>query len=273
MLTYLEYHNQSMAAKDVDPSVICLNYLAERYELNMEQRYWLAFLYGTCYCAPTVFYIYNEFPDFETVDVPRLEFWWNENKHKLIFQTDRQRIKSNNQFVECFISYKALIKTTQQAYFTSNNWTEIYAKIEKIKYFGRFSLFNYLDVLNGITDVTIKPPYLNMKEAESCRNGVAFSMERRDLVDKNLNKDELILLHREFIRLLNLDIGNVFQLETTLCAYKKYRLSKRYVGFYIERMRKEIVKMQEDIREGIYWEVLWQFRQETFDVKYLKEHE
>ena len=100
--SYHEYHTLSMAAKDVDPSVICLRYLAERFELNIEQRYWIAFLYGTCYCAPTVFYMYNEFPDFEGVDVDRMQKWWDEKKSLLIFQTDRLRIKSNNQFVDIF---------------------------------------------------------------------------------------------------------------------------------------------------------------------------
>ena len=63
--TYTQYHNESLKAKDIDPSVTCLRYLAERYELNLEQRYWIAFLYGTCYSATTTFYMYNEFPDYE----------------------------------------------------------------------------------------------------------------------------------------------------------------------------------------------------------------
>ena len=73
---YLSYHRQSSIAKDIDPQNDCLQYVANRFELNMEQRYWLAFLFGTCYCAPTVYYIYNEFPDYNTVNIDRLEKWW-----------------------------------------------------------------------------------------------------------------------------------------------------------------------------------------------------
>ena len=42
---YLSYHRQSSIAKDIDPQNDCLQYVANRFELNMEQRYWLAFLF------------------------------------------------------------------------------------------------------------------------------------------------------------------------------------------------------------------------------------
>ena len=269
--TYTQYHNESLKAKDIDPSVTCLRYLAERYELNLEQRYWIAFLYGTCYSATTTFYMYNEFPDYELVSVNRLSRWWEQNKEHLIFQTDRLRIKSNNQFISSFISYRNLCKGSQQNYFKSRSSKEIYEKVLAIKYFGRFTLFNYLDVLNQITDITLKPKYLNMMEAESCRNGLAFALGKDHLVNTQLNMKLAKYFHQEFLRILGEHNGNIFQIETTLCAYKKYRFGKRYVGYYIDRMYKEITKMEQRVKEGVAWEVLWQFRKETFDAKYLNE--
>ena len=50
-----------------------------------------------------------------------------------------------------------------------------------------------------------------------------------------------------------------------------WRWGKRYIGYYIERMKKEIEKIQENIPDGIAWEVLWQFREETFPNEYLTE--
>ncbi len=270
-ISYKEYHKKSLDAKDIDPSIICLKYLADRYELNIEQRYWISFLYGVCYCAPTVFYMYNEFPDFECVDVKRLSNWWNLNKQKCIFQTDRLRIKSSNQFVDCFNSYKKLVGKNQQSYFNATDWEGTYKKIEAIKYFGRFSLFNYLDVLNSLTDIKHQPTYLNVVEAESCRNGIAYSIERLDLVDKKITTKDAVLLHNKFVEYLKAYEGNVFQIETTLCAYKKYRKGKRYIGYYIDRMHNEIKKMEAAVTEGVYWNVLWQFRKETFNKEYLHE--
>lgn len=271
MKSYTEYHNESFEAGDIDPSVHCLSYLADRYELNTEQRYWIAFLYGTCYSATTTFFMYNEFPDYENVEIKRLQEWWDKNKQHLIFQTDRLRIKSNNQFVSSFVSYKNKCRSSQEKFFQSRSIREIYNKVLSIKYFGRFTLFNYLDVLNQLTDITLRPSSLNMIEAKSCRNGLCYAIQREDLIKEKLTSSEANFLHNEFIRVLREHQGNVFQVETTLCAYKKYRLGKRYVGYYLDRMFKEIKTMETRIQKGVAWEVLWQFREETYQKQYLNE--
>lgn len=277
-ISYESFHRAMFEAKDIDPSILCLKYLADRFELNIEQRYWISFLYGCTYCAPTVFYIYNEFPDYQNIDMKRMSAWWDKNKSSLIFQTDRLRIKSNDQFISAVESYKSLCGNSQRNFLNQKSVSKIYDTILKIKFFGRFSLFNYLDVLNSITDIEAEPRYLNMQEAVSCRNGVAYSIDRLDLMNhtsKNkLNKADLELLHNKFVQYLRSKdyAGNVFQIETTLCAYKKYRLGKRYIGYYIDRMYTEIKKIEKLIPQGVFWNVLWEFRTETFDKKYLKEY-
>ena len=270
-LTFKQFHELMYSAKDIDPSITCLKYLADRYELNLEQRYWLCFLYGTCYSAVTVFFIYNEFPDFENVDIKRLQRWWNKYKKDLIFQTDRLRIKSNDQFIDSFISYKNLVRNSQQNYFNNKNWIEIYNNIEKIKYFGRFSLFNYLDTLNQLTDVNSQPLYLDLENAKSCTNGLLYAVNKEHLIDNKLTVQQYKVLHAMLANLRKECSGNIFQLETTLCAYKKYRRGQRYIGFYIERMKKEIRTMESRITDGVCWDVLWEFRKETFERSYLTE--
>lgn len=270
-INYEEYHNKSMQINDVDPSVICLKYLADRYELNLSQRYWIAFLYGTNYCAVTTFLMYNEFPDFELVNVNRLNKWWNEKKENLIFQTDRLRIKTGNNFIPAFVSYKNLVRGNQQKYFSdAKNSEQAYKLITNIKHFGRFSVFNYLDVLNQITDFKHQPKYLNIIEAESCSKGLCYAIGKEDWVNKKLDSTKAKILHNAFINYLDILPGNIYQIETTLCAYHKYRKGQRYIGYYIERMRKEIEKMEKKYY-GVAWEVLWQFREETFDKKYLND--
>jgi hypothetical protein len=270
-INYLEYHSKSMEAKDVDPSVLCLKYLADRFELNTSQRYWIAFLYGTNYCATTTFLMYNEFPDYELVNVKRLSKWWDEKKSKLIFQSDRLRIKTGNSFIPAFESYRSLARGNQQGYFDmAKNSDQVYKLITNIKHFGRFSCFNYLDVLNEITPTHHSPKYLNMMEAESCRKGLCYAIGKPEWVNEQLTRSRAIQLHNEFIKLTKMNIGNIYQIETTLCAYHKYNKGQRHVGYYIERMRKEIEKMEAE-NYGVAWETLWQFREETFDKKYLNE--
>jgi hypothetical protein len=285
---YLSFHQASSFARDIDPQNDCLTYICDRYELNIEQRYWLAFLFATCYCAPTVFYIYNEFPDYQNVDVGRLERWWTANRNKLVFQTDRARVRSNNEFVNCFKSYREIIGTSQQAYFQKlsastpqDTYVAAYKRLTNIHYFGRFTMFIYLELVSVLTDVQMIPNDLNLREAESCRNGLALALGRKDLFshfeDKTLTvKDYSDLEHGlELLTVkisdMNIKHKNLFNIETTLCAYKKVKLGKRFVGYYIERMRSEIEAMKKNVPVGVDWSVLYDFRKATYQPKYLKE--
>lgn len=288
MVGYIDYHIRSSEAKDIDPSNDCLRYVADRFELNIEQRYWLAFLFGTCYSATTVYYIYNEFPDFENVDVERLKRWWNTNKNKTLFQTDRLRVKTTDKFVETFVSYKNLIgSTTQNNYFRSlkqptaqMTYDNCYKDLSQIKNFGRFTMFIYLEMVNVLTGYKLEPTYLDLKNAESCRNGLVYHLGHYELdthkKNKKLTQKQINYLQYKFkelknqIQLLNIDHKNIWNIETTLCAYKKYNKGKRYVGYYIERQKNEILKMQNNVSNGVDWNVLWDFRNETYEKKWLK---
>jgi hypothetical protein len=288
MVDYINYHIRSSEAKDIDPSNDCLRYISDRFELNIEQRYWLAFLFGTCYSATTVYYIYNEFPDFENVDVERLKRWWNENKQNTLFQTDRLRVKTQNKFVETFESYKNLIgNTTQENYFRSlkqptpqMTYDNCYEDLIGIKNFGRFTMFIYLEMINVLTGYDLEPTHLDLKNADSCRNGLVYHLGHNELdthgTKKRLTPKQINYLQYHFKQLkeeigtLDIQHTNIWNIETTLCAFKKYNKGKRYVGYYIDRQKSEILKMQQAISTGVDWDVLWDFRNETYDKRWLK---
>jgi len=285
---YLSYHRQSSLAGDIDPQNDCLQYVANRFELNMEQRYWLAFLFGTCYCAPTVYYIYNEFPDYNTVNIDRLERWWKANKTRLLFQTDRQRVRSNDQFVQSFISYRQIVGRNQEEHFSAfkrndpkSTYVNALETMSEVFSFGRFTMFIYLEMVSVLTNCKMIPIDLDLKNAESCRNGLALALDRKDLfthvVDKKLTKHNYQDLNTGLLKIIdevakmNINHKNLFAIETTLCAYKKAKLGKRFVGYYIDRNREEIEKMSQNIPQGVDWSVLWDFRKSNYDKKYLKE--
>ena len=289
MVDYISYHIESSKAKDIDPSNDCLRYVCDRFELNIEQRYWLAFLFGTCYSATMVYYVYNEFPDYENVNVDRLQRWWNANKHKTLFQTDRLRVKTQDKFVETFVSYKDLLSgRTQQEHYLSlkqptnqNTYDSCYTNLSQIKNFGRFTMFIYLEMVHVLTGYDLEPTYLDLKNAESCRNGLVYHLGHYELDthgnDKKLSKKHIGYLQYKFKQLkeelqqYDIEHKNIWNVETTLCAYKKYIKGKRYVGYYIDRQRKEIEKMQASVYTGVDWSPLWDFRKETYEKKWLKE--
>jgi hypothetical protein len=285
---YLRFHRDSSIANDIDPQNDCLSYISDRYELNTEQRYWLAFLFGTCYCAPTVFFLYNEFPDYSTVDVGRLERFWDQNKQKLVFQTDRARVRSNNEFVNCFKSYRSIVGKNQEAFFKRlkhPSQVETYKNalkfLDGLHYFGRFTMFIYLEMVSVLTDTKMTPHTLDLRNAESCRNGIALALDRKDIFthfeDKVLTPENYADLEKGFNRIVEavqympIRHKDIFNIETTLCAYKKVKLGKRYVGFYIERMRKEIEAMEKNVPRGVDWSVLYDFRKKNYQPRFLKE--
>lgn len=278
-MDYISYHIKSSEHMDIDPANDCLLYLSERFELTIEQRYWLAFLYSTCYCGPTVYYMYNEFPDFENVDVARLQRWWNKNKSKMIFQTDRLKIKTMNRFVETFESYKNIIGDRLQSdFFLSIKdpcpvvcYQRAYNELGKVRNIGRFTLFIYLEMISVLTDFKCVPDRLEWAHADNCRVGMYYHLGHEDgQLDYSVLDNEINRL-QDFFK-TRCEHSNIFNIETTLCAYKKYRHGKRYIGYYLDRQLKEIDTCAKNITEGVAWRALYEFRQETYKHLYQNEN-
>lgn len=299
---YIRYHCDSSRALDIDPQIEAIQYLCDRFELNSEQRLWLCFLFSTNYCVPTTYFMYNEFPDYQTVDVGRLQRWWEANRSKLIFQTDRAWVRSRNQFVGVFESYQRHISQWSGG---SNSQEEAlrnlmagadtpqkrYGKLLdrfNVAQFGRFTMFLYSELLYNIGDIPVGV-HFDIREAESSRNGLVFTLgleseaytgrTGKTLPDQTiavLNHGLRYIVSRIEQQPINPRHKTLWSIETTLCAYKKHVLrGSRWVGYYIERMRKEIVKLQSATGKqaggGVSWLPLWQFRAETYNRQFLHE--
>ena len=290
---YKSYHTKMMTIGDCDPALPALRYLSDRFEFNLEQKYWLAFLYSTNYCVPTTFFMINEFPDFENVDCRRVEKWWNKNKQFLFFQTDRKKVKNFNKFVPMVESYKKLMGDSQIEVFkkfAKNNPQDTYKAvynfvIKNIYYVGRFSTFLYLEALHAITDFNMLPDGLDLKNSESSRNGLLYACGMDEFITLHHKKASKLLTPEVYIHLKNKlqqlhdelkseapELPtNFWNIETSLCAYKKLFWGARYLGYYIDRQMAEIKTMEDKVKEGVDWSVLWNFRTEYFDKSVLGE--
>lgn len=301
---FVIYHLLMDEMNDIDPTYPMMRYICDRYELNIEQRYWLAFLFAATYSAPTVFYIYNEFPDYENVDVGRLWRWWKANKQKTLFQTDRLWIRSRDQFVPMFESYRDHIgEGTQEEAFNrlkgdslEDTYKKAYKYFISTYQFGRFSMFLYLESVYVVTGFPMTPDGIDWKNAQSSRNGLCFALGYDDLLrghgygKEPIAADDFELLAEDYEYLLELiaelkpeSRADAWNVETTLCAYKKWRLGQddpkrigsahyRYPGYYLDRQYGEIVKLEDKVTEGVDWDVLWDFREEVLCKKHLIEY-
>lgn len=272
----------SIKNHDCDPALWLLNYLFDRFEHNIEQKYWIAWIYGTTYHLPTAWIIWNEFPDYELVDQERLEYWNNKNYKILRYQTDT---KYNKGYLpQQFASYRKWInhnnksKTQRERFnyfINKNSFDFLWQSINKNLYkFGRYSTWYYMQTLKDCVQVKLLPADLKLEDysgSRSHRNGLCYALNKETWIDKKLHKScidymnyEASNIKAELKQKYDVDM-DYYQMETLLCSYKKiYRKSRgRYLGYYLDRQAEEIHKVEQDDWKGIDWQVFWDAREET----------
>ena len=81
-----------------------------------------------------------------------------------------------------------------------------FTQLNNIKNFGRFTLFIYIEMINVLTDYNLKPTYLDLRQAESCRNGLVEHLGKEELYthknDRKLSKNQINYLQYEFKELM-----------------------------------------------------------------------
>ena len=281
---FIAFHVTGMRMDEIDPAKPALRYIAKALNLSIEQRFWLAWLYGSCYCVATAFYMLTQFPTLESMSDKALDEFWKHDKKKLLFTTDRHWVKANDLFPEMVKSYKQFCRNGQVERFgellTSNaheSYLRVYETVAKeLYYFSRFSIFTYLEALHNVTNIPMLPNGLDLRNALSSRNGLCFMLGKDTWVSgrhkpRVINDRQLEWLQRKLAELYakllrdHPEIPTTYwNLETSLCAYKKLFFCTRYVGYYIDRQMVEIRKMQSVAPKAADWDLLWLFRREHF---------
>ena len=285
---FIRWYAWSLKYDDCDPAVWMTNYVNERYEHNDEQRLWLCWLYGNTYYLPTAWVLMNEFPDYELATVDRMTQWNTANYQRLRYQTDTKWNKGHLPVM--FASYQKFIgnktqREVMESYYGdteeqsfNNLWTSVKTELHK---FGRYSTWFYLQHLKHTAGIRITPTSLMLNDydgSRSHRNGLLLALGQDDNYDVKLSTRDYVRLEQEAKEILEEtrnrfpEIANnvdFFTMETCLCSFKKIFREKhgRYLGYYIDRQSEEIKKVSADGWYGIDWDVLWQSREETLDIR------
>lgn len=93
------YHVTAMRMGDVDPSAPMLQFIAKRLNLTLNQKFWLAWLYSTCYSAPAAFYMLCNLD--RNLTQSEVVLWWKSHKEKMKFGNDRIYVKNRDEFPKC----------------------------------------------------------------------------------------------------------------------------------------------------------------------------
>ena len=276
----------SLKAKDVDPAIDYLNYIVDRMEMNDEQILWLCFLYACTYHLPSAYVIWNEFPDLELVDIPRLEKFMEEKQKLIPFQIDKMR--ERRFFHNTVRTYQELVNGSQKEYFDNVlndpdpdvNFQRLYTPAFNISHFARFSIWNWCQALKHVYGYNIesKTILLGDRKSISFGDGLGKAFGREYLIsvkkdgkreyhhwtdDEKADMEELC---KSFKKEMNIDY---FQLETLACAFKKLfrTYNSRYVGYYHDRLADDIHAVE--CWKGVDWNLLWECREEIVPPEYI----
>ena len=276
---YVEYYINMYKVGDIDPAIWMMKYIIDRQELNKDQVLWLCFLYAVTYQLPSAYLIWNEYPDLELIDEERINKWWQpEVYNKIPFQKDK--LKQRPLFPQTVLSYQQLLNgKTQSEYFDEilnkspeANFNLLWNKLYKnIKHFGRFSVWNWVQVLKDVAGYKIKPNTLFLGEANAkthtCGICMACNMDDK-LKHYKFTDEEIEYMNKatdemkQAIQQMNIPVDE-FAIETVACAYKKIwrNYQSRYVGYYLDRQAEDIKHLQKYFH-GVDWNLLWQARSE-----------
>lgn len=287
---FIEFYKNSERSLDIDPGVYMSRYLVDRLELNRNQTIWFCFLNAITYQLPTAFMLINEYPDLELAGIDRLTKWWDEVQKRCPFQQDK--LKQRKYLPETVQSYQQLVGDMGEAayfdeLFTSNaeyNFDILWNKSYKpIRHFGRFSVWNWAQMLKHVAGYDIEPTSMMFGNgAESitfgichvlgwhgltykCRYTDAQGKRRKDV--HSFSKMECELMEKEAISLREELQCSFFELETVLCAFKKLFRTRdsRYVGYYHDRQGQDIAKLEKMNWWGVPWHVLHDARKENLE--------
>jgi len=285
---FIRWYAWSLKYDDCDPAVWCTNYLHKRYEHNDEERIWFAWLYGNTYQLPTAWVLKNEFPDFELATVDRITQWNTTNYKRLRYQTDTKWNKGH--LPSMFESYQKFIgertqRERMESYYQGDSkknfdslWNALKGSLHK---FGRYSTWFYLQHLKHTAGIDVVPTSLMLDDydgSRSHRNGLLLAAGKDDDIDRRLTGSECANLESfgediiaEMVQRFPELAGQIdyFTMETCLCSFKKIFREHhgRYLGYYLDRQAEEIQMAEGDGWYGIDWNVLWQAREETIDLR------
>jgi hypothetical protein len=285
---FIRWYAWSLKYDDCDPAVWATNYLHNRYNHNDEERIWLAWLYGNTYQLPTAWVLKNEFPDYELATVDRITQWNTTNYKRLRYQTDTKWNKGH--LPSMFESYQKFIgdgtqREKMESYYGdsekqnfTNLWNVLKGELHK---FGRYSTWFYMQHLKHTANIVVEPTSLMLDDydgSRSHRNGLLYALGQEDDVDRKLTAAEygrleshgtsIIEEMKQRFPELKSQI-DFFTMETCLCSFKKIFREKhgRYLGYYLDRQAEEIVQAEKDGWYGIEWQVMWDARNETIDLR------
>lgn len=262
----------------------------KREHFTKDDMVWWVLLYSACYCMGTACILQKEL-DFRTVNKQQLDTFWANNKHRLIFQSDRRYIKNMNQFNDIVKEFIHRSKRRPWQYLSQfirdspeETYHALYKEVSSWKYYGRFGTILFLYNINKLLGIPMDSDSYDWKNGSTTTSAIfnAFYMdERADSFEKKAklqpgDEDFLNSFLQKLIRKLKKAYPEkdwtVMGVTSDLCSYRKLFKQTRYLGYYVDRQQEELMWLEDRWPEyENMWSLFWQLRKLCLEHSYLGE--
>lgn len=231
--------------------------LARRFNWDVEQRLWFAFLNGMTQNPITSLILFDQLPVCPPAgaQLTKFEAWFNDSWDVLQFDTDRRYQKKDT--VAAIKHYAQLVEEhgSQEKMLTGKTYKQLWDIVSTYVSFGRLSCFSYLEYvyLNGFGADCDDLMFRDKSGSKSHRNGMLLLHGKDDLVwDKRANNgfdgnytnyDKMcewltqqaeVFLGRFKANNTHLIYAGNFTMESNLCTFKNHFYARRYPGVYAD---------------------------------------
>jgi hypothetical protein len=270
-----------------------LPYVAEAMELDLEQRFWLAWLNANTQNPVTSLLLLQEAPRLR--DAERAVAFWRRSYSLLDWDTDRRYHKARfSDAMDSYTSATACSCTMPQfRYFRDGqDWEQWWVRASALRTMGRLSTWSYLEYLRILLGQVVVPDaaslYLeDIQGSRSHRNGLALVTGHDHLVvDKQLGRPGITdaVYDRDVLEYLGEEAHGLFaeaqqragagasllSLESALCTYKSWhKPNRRYPGVYNDMLYNRLITAEN--RWGHRFDVLWEARARSLPARLLLE--
>lgn len=271
-----------------------LPYVAEKMELDLEQRHWLAWLNANTQNPVTSLLLLQQAPHLH--DWPRAVTFWRENYKALDWDTDRRYHKAR--FEDALKGYAQAVSCgctlPQYRYFrVGYEWQAWWDRASALPTMGRLSTWSYLEYLRILLGSSAVPDadtlmLEDIPGSRSHRNGLCLVMGDRDLiVDKQLGVPEVTdkVYTPEVLEYLGAAAHQLYEhvqlrwpgadrlsLESALCTYKSWhKPNRRYPGVYNDMLYSRLTAAEN--RWGHRFDIIWEARRAALPARLLLEEQ
>lgn len=264
-----------------------LRVLAEEHHLSLDERIWLCWLHTCCNCEVSAWMMFKDL-DYKTISLKEVKHYWEVNRNKLVFVTDRVYVKSNNEFCNLISQFmKSTKRHPKRLLSMFDSFTELYNYLCSWRYMGRYSTELFLESLITVAKVSnLKPDSMkfDFNLGRTMTSGLLNTLYFDDLA---MEFDSGLKLSESQCEFLDTELHNLYeelkvksglnitlsQMTPKLCSWRRLFKNQRYGTYYIDRQLHCLTLMKSHYpdREAV-WDEIYAARKALFHESVLGEN-